>query len=78
MIALLAVWHNHRRFARGAHAGQSPLELSGMTDSPADWLEALGYPPVETAPIHRANRGDQPVLALVACCPNCQAHLNHA
>ena len=66
LIALLAVWHNHRRFARGAHAGQSPLQLSGLMDSPADWLEALGYPPVETTPVRRANRGEQPVLALVA------------
>ena len=43
-LALLAVWHNHRRFARGEHAGQSPLELSGMAQEPGDWLEVLGYP----------------------------------
>jgi hypothetical protein len=46
MLALLAVWHNHRVFSRGIHKGKSPLHLSGMTDAPTDWLVALGYPPV--------------------------------
>jgi len=45
MLALLAVWHNHRVFTRGIHAGSSPLQLSGMTTAPTDWLVALGYPP---------------------------------
>lgn len=45
MLALLAVWHNHRVFRRGVHAGSSPLQLSGMTSAPTDWLVALGYPP---------------------------------
>jgi hypothetical protein len=49
LLALLAVWHNHRAFARGPHAGLSPLHLSGMTDAPADWLVALGYPPLDPA-----------------------------
>ena len=49
LLALLVVWHNHRAFARGPHAGLSPLHLSGMTDAPVDWLVALGYPP-RTAP----------------------------
>jgi transposase-like protein len=49
MLALLAVWHNHRVFRRGVHKGKSPLHLSGMTDAPTDWLVALGYPPVEQA-----------------------------
>jgi hypothetical protein len=49
LLALLAVWHNHRAFARGPHAGLSPLHLSGMTDAPIDWLVALGYPPLDTA-----------------------------
>ena len=44
-LALLAVWHNHRAFARGAHAGRSPLRLSGLPEAPTDWLVALGYPP---------------------------------
>jgi hypothetical protein len=46
LLALLVVWHNHRAFARGPHAGLSPLHLSGMTDAPTDWLVALGYPPL--------------------------------
>jgi len=46
MLALLAVWHNHRVFSRGIHKGKSPLHLSGMTDAPTDWLVALGYPPL--------------------------------
>jgi len=45
LLALLAVWHNHRVFARGARAGQSPLQRSGLVEAPADWLTALGYPP---------------------------------
>jgi len=48
LLALLAVRHNHRVYARGAHAGRSPLHLSGLPDAPTDWLTALGYPP--TAP----------------------------
>lgn len=47
MLALLAVWHNHRVFSRGVHKGRNPLQLSGMHDAPTDWLEALGYPPTE-------------------------------
>lgn len=50
LLALLVVWHNHRAFARGPHAGLSPLHLSGMTDAPADWLVALGYPPLHADP----------------------------
>jgi len=46
-LALLVVWHNHRAFARGPHAGVSPLHLSGLTDAPTDWLVALGYPPLD-------------------------------
>jgi hypothetical protein len=49
LLALLVVWHNHRAFARGPHAGLSPLHLSGMTDAPADWLVALGYPSLDLA-----------------------------
>lgn len=45
MLALLAVWHNHRVFTRGIHKGKSPLQLSGILDAPSDWLVALGYPP---------------------------------
>jgi transposase-like protein len=53
LLALLAVWHNHRVFTRGAHRGSSPLHLSGITDAPTDWLDALGYPPVEAPAIAR-------------------------
>jgi hypothetical protein len=50
LLALLAVWHNHRVFPRGDHQGQNPLHLSGLPDAPADWLTALGYPPSRPAP----------------------------
>lgn len=50
LLALLVVWHNHRAFTRGPHAGLSPLHLSGLTDAPADWLVALGYPPLDAIP----------------------------
>jgi hypothetical protein len=49
MLALLAVWHNHRVVSRGAHKGKNPLQLSGIVDAPTDWLTALGYPPSEVA-----------------------------
>jgi hypothetical protein len=49
MLALLAVWHNHRVFTRGVYKGHNPLHLSGITDAPSDWLLALGYPPLEQA-----------------------------
>jgi hypothetical protein len=49
MLALLAVWHNHRVFTRGINKGKSPLHLSGMLDAPTDWLVALGYPPAEAS-----------------------------
>jgi transposase-like protein len=45
MLALLAVWHNHRVFTRGKNKGKSPLHLSGMVEAPSDWLVALGYGP---------------------------------
>jgi len=48
LLALLAVWHNHRIFTRGVHKGHSPLHLSGMLDAPTDWLVALGYSPAFT------------------------------
>jgi hypothetical protein len=41
VLAVFAVYRNHRAFARGTRAGHSPLELLGL---PAPhWLEALGY-----------------------------------
>lgn len=60
LLALLVVWHNHRAFARGPHAGVSPLHLSGMTDAPTDWLVALGYPPLVS---------DSPAPALTRALP---------
>ena len=62
MLALLAVWHNHRVFSRGVHKGKNPLHLSGMVDAPTDWLTALGYPPSEGATPTTAT----PALALAA------------
>ncbi len=49
LLALLAVYHNHRVAPRGVHAGQNPLQRSGLADAPTDWLVALGYPPVPPA-----------------------------
>jgi len=66
MLALLAVWHNHRVAQRGLHQGQSPLMRSGLTPVTNDWLEALGYsPPGETHP-PEPRADPQPVLALAA------------
>jgi hypothetical protein len=62
MLALLAVWHNHRVFTRGVNKGKSPLQLSGTLDAPTDWLVALGYPPA-AAPL----QPDQPGAAVLAC-----------
>jgi transposase-like protein len=55
MLALLAVWHNHRVAPRGVHEGLSPLQRSGTLKGATDWLVALGYPPVP---------GTQPSLIL--------------
>jgi hypothetical protein len=44
MLALLAVWHNHRVASRGLHKGLSPLIRSGLAKESTDWLVALGYP----------------------------------
>ena len=65
LLAVLAVWHNHRVFPRGAHAGASPLQLSGMAEAPSDWLVALGYPPL-TDVLRPAAAHATPPLALAA------------
>jgi hypothetical protein len=52
MLAILAVWHNHRVASRGLYKGLSPLIRSGLTKEPADWLVALGYPSVSASPNH--------------------------
>jgi hypothetical protein len=65
VLALLAVWHHHRAFPRGAHRGSSPLQVSGMPEVPADWVVALGYPPApDAAP--PAGTPAVPPLALAA------------
>jgi hypothetical protein len=67
LLALLAVWHNHRVFTAGVRHGRSPLQLSGLADAPTDWLVALGYPPPDapaTAPAPLPIR--QPPLAAAA------------
>jgi hypothetical protein len=43
MLAILAVWHNHRLASRGLHKGLSPLIRSGLAQESTDWLVALGY-----------------------------------
>jgi hypothetical protein len=43
MLAILAVWHNHRLATRGLHKGLSPLIRTGLANAPTDWLAALGY-----------------------------------
>lgn len=66
MLALLAVWHNHRVAQRGLHQGQSPLMRSGMTPVTNDWLVALGYPPHGAAWPPAPLVALQPTLALAA------------
>ena len=43
MLALLAVWHNHRIAPRGLHESLSPLQRTNAATPPVDWLTALGY-----------------------------------
>lgn len=50
MLAILAVWHNHRVASRGVYKGLSPLIRSGLAKEPTDWLEALGYPSASLVP----------------------------
>lgn len=66
MLAVLAVWHNHRVFSRGVHRGHSPLQLSGMSEAPTDWLVALGYPAADGMVALVTDQGDPPELALAA------------
>ena len=66
LLALLAVWHNHRVFTRGVHKGQSPLHLSGLVDAPTDWLVALGYPPADVTVVPQQPGPLTPALALAA------------
>ncbi len=66
MLALLAVWHNHRIAQRGLHQGQSSLMRSGMTDVASDWLVALGYSPQGPALLPASAANPEPLLALAA------------
>jgi hypothetical protein len=66
LLAVLAVWHNHRVFQRGSRRGQSPLHLSGLTEAPTDWLVALGYPADDGSAPARLRPADPPLLALAA------------
>jgi hypothetical protein len=63
LLALLAVWHNHRVFRRGVHKGTSPVQLSGMLDAPTDWLVALGYPPASAGRAGADATADELALA---------------
>ena len=51
LLALLAVAYNHRIADRGVHAGTSPLQRSGCSDVPSDWLTVLGYPTAKPSTI---------------------------
>lgn len=66
LLALLAVWHNHRVFKRGVHQGYNPLQLSGMLDAPTDWLLALGYAATEGAVRTASPQAETAPLALAA------------
>ncbi len=61
ILALLAVWHNHRIAQRGLHQGQSPLMRSGMSQQSHDWLVALGYPPDGMASVPESDTEPQPL-----------------
>ena len=60
LLALLAVAYNHRVAERGLHTGTSPLQRSGCSDVPTDWLTVLGYAPADpstaSADTPRANQ----------------------
>jgi len=66
MVAVLAVWHNHRIAERGLHRGESPLMRSGITEENHDWLVALGYLPQGAPCSPESDDDSQPTLALVA------------
>jgi hypothetical protein len=66
LLALLAVWHNHKVAPRGLHRGQSPLMRSGMSPQSHDWLAALGYPTDGAICLSESNANPESRLALVA------------
>jgi len=66
MLALLAVWHNHRVAPRGLHQGQSPIQRSGIQKDATDWLVALGYPPASPTPAVRPLVSAKPEQGILA------------
>jgi hypothetical protein len=51
MLAILALWHNHRVATRGRHLGQSPIMRSGLENAPTDWLDLLVLPSPSLSPV---------------------------
>lgn len=66
LVALIAVWHNHRIGQRGLHRGQSPLMRSGMMEQGQDWLIALAYPAHSKTSGLESEATPQPRLTLAA------------
>jgi hypothetical protein len=66
LVALLAVWHNHRVAPRGLHRGQSPLQRTGLAEVEDDWLVALGYPPAALVSSPQRHSVRRAPLALVS------------
>jgi hypothetical protein len=62
LLAILAVWHNHRVAPRGLHQGQSPMMRSGLAKESTDWLVALGYPPASVPPVRPLHSLPSPKL----------------
>jgi hypothetical protein len=63
LLALLAVWHNHRMAPRGVHEGLSPLQRSGTVKEDHDWLVALGYPPLLALPHRTVFKDEERLVA---------------
>lgn len=76
LLALLAVWHNHRVFQRGKYKGKSPLHLRGIVDAPTDWLVAVGYSPTDAGAIPQPPAPVAPTLALAAYPVKCTVPTN--
>jgi hypothetical protein len=67
LLALLAVWHNHRVAPRGLHLGQSPLMRAGLETQPTDWLAALRSPHLtQVRPSPSAGDSAQPQTESIA------------
>ena len=67
LLAILAVWHNHRVAPRGLHQGQSPLMRAGLAKEPTDWLAALDSPLLAQAPLApRSRESPEPHIESIA------------